>query len=131
MWDWKCPPSRKGGADTVLTFIKWYWPWWKFISVKGNHVSLHTKNIKTFVMKHPWLLYSMKLTKKAFLYENGLGTFSNICTDVLEKHAPRKKRYLRVNRKPFINPEISKAIMTRTRLRNCVLKKRNKNRVIL
>ena len=69
--------------------------------------------------------------KKAFLYENGLGTFSNICTDVLEKHAPRKKRYLRVNRKPFINPEISKAIMTRTRLRNCVLKKRNKNRVIL
>ena len=36
---------------------------------------------------------------------------------------PLKKRYLRHNHKPFINNEISKAIMTRSRLRNRFLKK--------
>ena len=36
---------------------------------------------------------------------------------------PLKKRYIRYNHKPFINNEISKAIMTRSRLRNRFLKK--------
>ena len=36
-----------------------------------------------------------------------------------------KKRYIRYNHKPFINNEISKAIMTRSRLRNCFLKNRS------
>ena len=44
-------------------------------------------------MKHPWFLYSMKWQTRAFLYENGLDAFSKICKNVLEKHAPRKKRF--------------------------------------
>ena len=57
------------------------------------------------------------------LDEKGLDAFSEICTDVLDKHGPQRKRYLRLNHKPFMNNEISKAIMTRTRLRNRFLKK--------
>ena len=59
------------------------------------------------------------------LDEKGLDAFSEICTDVLDKHGPQRKRYLRLNHKPFMNNEISKAIMTRTRLRNRFLKHRS------
>ena len=71
-----------------------------------------------------------ELTKqKKVLDEKRLDAFSEICSDVLDKHAPQRKRYLRSNHKPFMNNEISKAIMTRTRLRNRFLKNRsNRNR---
>ena len=36
----------------------------------------------------------------------------------LEKHAPTKKRYARVNRAPYMNKNLSKKIMKRSRLRN-------------
>ena len=52
-----------------------------------------------------------------FLNEKGLDTFSTIFTEVLGKHAS-KKLYIQSNHKPFINNEISKAILMRTRLRN-------------
>ena len=67
----------------------------------------------------------MKLTKKAFLYKNGIDSFLKISADLLEKHTQHKKRFLRANQKPFINSEISKSIMTRTKLRNCFLKNRS------
>ena len=71
-----------------------------------------------------------ELTKqKKLLDKKGLDAFSEICSDVLDKHAPQRKRYLRSNHKPFMNKEISKAIVTRTRLRNRFLKNRsNRNR---
>ena len=67
-----------------------------------------------------------ELTKqKKVLDEKRLDAFSEICSDVLDKHAPQRKRYLRSNHKPFMNNEISKAIMTRTRVRNRFLKNRS------
>ena len=58
-----------------------------------------------------------------------IDAFSEICTDVLGKHVPQRKQYLRSKHKPFMNNGISKAIMTRTRLRNHFLKNRsNRNR---
>ena len=71
-----------------------------------------------------------ELTKqKKVLDEKEQDALSEICTDVLDKHAPQRKRYLRSNHKPFMNNDISKAIMTRTRLRNRFLKNRsNRNR---
>ena len=48
--------------------------------------------------------------------------FYKICSDVLQDHAPRKKKYVRGNNKPFMNKTLSKAIMKRTRLRNKFLK---------
>ena len=43
-------------------------------------------------MKHCWLVYNLKLTKKAFIYENGLDVSLQVCTDVLEIQKPRKKK---------------------------------------
>ena len=59
-----------------------------------------------------------------FLNEKRLDPFSIICTEIFDKHAPKRKRYIRYSHKPFINNEIFKAIMTRSRLRNRFLKNR-------
>ena len=64
-----------------------------------------------------------------FLNGKGLDAFSTICTDIFNNYAPKKKRYMQHNHKPFSNNEISKAIITRSRLRNRFLKDRSeKNR---
>ena len=54
-----------------------------------------------------------------------LNAFSKICTDVIEKYGPSKKRYFRANHKSFIEPDTSKAIMRRTRLTYCFLEKKS------
>ena len=48
--------------------------------------------------------------------------FENIFMLTLNKHAPSKTRYVRANNSPFINNNIYKAIMVRSRLRNKYLK---------
>ena len=56
--------------------------------------------------------------------------FFNICQEVLNHHAPRKKKYIPGNNKPFMNKALPKAIMQRTRLRNKFLKNpTNQNRL--
>ena len=57
-----------------------------------------------------------------FLNEKGLGAFSTICEKMFDKHAP-KRSDIRYNHKFFINIEIAKAIMTRSRLTIRFLKK--------
>ena len=37
-------------------------------------------------------------------------TFQNVCVDVLSRHAPLKKKYLRANNSPFMNKTLSKAV---------------------
>ena len=64
-------------------------------------------------------------TAKKVLDKKRLDAFSEICTYFLDQHAPRRKRYLKSNYKPFMNNKTSKAIMTRNRLRNRFLKNRN------
>ena len=50
--------------------------------------------------------------------------------DALSKHGPRKKMYARGNQMPFFKKELSKAIMTRTKLQNIFLQKRGEeNRI--
>ena len=57
--------------------------------------------------------------------------FSGLSVNVLNKHAPRKKKCARGNQMPFFTKELSKEIMTKSRLRNKYLKNRNeKNRTI-
>ena len=48
--------------------------------------------------------------------------FYEICHSVLNDHAPRKKKYIRGNNKPFMTKAFSRAVMQRTRLRNKFLK---------
>ena len=65
---------------------------------------------------------------EAFMHEleSALSNFSQISfvifkstvANILQKHAPMKKRYIRANQASFMNSEILKEIMRRTRLRN-------------
>ena len=57
--------------------------------------------------------------------DNSISQFLETCANVLNKHAPRKKKFIRGNHSPFMNHELSKAIMTRTRFRNKFLKNRS------
>ena len=49
----------------------------------------------------------------------------NICKATLDKVAPLKQKYVWSNHSPFLNKEIMKAIMNRTRLRNKFLRSRS------
>ena len=61
---------------------------------------------------------------------DGFQRFCHIRLDALNKHAPRKKKHARGNQMPFFNKELSKAIMTRTKLRNIFLQNRSEeNRI--
>ena len=60
--------------------------------------------------------------QEQFLIKKGLDGFS---TEIFDKHTPNKSDVLRSNHKPFINNEISKAIVTRSRLRNRFLQNRS------
>ena len=44
--------------------------------------------------------------------------FENIFTNILEKHAPLKTKFLRANNKPHVTKELRKAIMKRTHLKS-------------
>ena len=48
----------------------------------------------------------------------------NKCKEAFDIRVPIKRKYLRSNQSPFMNKEISKAIMNRTRLRNRFLRTR-------
>ena len=61
---------------------------------------------------------------------NSLKMFLEVCNKVLDKHAPRKSKLVRGNHYPLMNRELSKAIMTGTKLRNKFFKERSgENRV--
>ena len=45
-----------------------------------------------------------------------------VCAEVLNRHAPQSKKYVRGNNKPFMNKTLSQAIMQRPKLRNKFLK---------
>ena len=48
----------------------------------------------------------------------------------LNKHPPFKKKLARGNQMPFFNKELSKAVMTKTKLRNIFLRnRREENRI--
>ena len=48
--------------------------------------------------------------------------FENLVFHILDKIVPMKQKYIKCNQSPFLNKDIHKAIMTRTRLRNRFLK---------
>ena len=54
-----------------------------------------------------------------------LKKLTKVCINTLNNHSPSKKKYTRDNHLPFMNKELSKAIMNRKRLRNVCLRKRS------
>ena len=57
--------------------------------------------------------------------DQSFSNFINTCNTVLQKQLPKKKKYVRGNKSPFMNKTLSKAIMSRTNLRNKFLKNRS------
>ena len=58
------------------------------------------------------------LSKENFINnDDGFQRFCDISLNALNKHAPCKKKHARGNQIPFLNKNLSKAIMTRTKLR--------------
>ena len=67
-------------------------------------------------------------SQKRFFFNNddNLQRFCDININILNRHAPRKRKLGRGNQMPFITNDLSKAIMKRSRLHNNFLK--NKTR---
>ena len=67
---------------------------------------------------------SLKLTLNSqdVDYTKNTQLFFELCRNELEHHAPRKKKYIRGNNKPFMTKAVSKSLIERTRLRNTFLK---------
>ena len=66
-----------------------------------------------------------KLSKEVFVNnDDGLQRFCDININILNRHAPHKRKHARGNQMPLITKDLSKAIMKRSRLRNNFLKNR-------
>ena len=68
--------------------------------------------------------YTISLLSSEQVTRSGFDTFMNKCKEAFDIRVPIKHKYLRSNQSPFMNKEISKAIMNRTRLRNWFLRTR-------
>ena len=68
--------------------------------------------------------YLFQDLSQANMNDNDLCNFLEVCLNTLNKLAPFKRKYSRGNHLPFMNKELSKVIMNRTRLRNKFLKNR-------
>ena len=66
------------------------------------------------------------LSKENFITnDNGFQRFCHISLDTLNKHASLKKKHARGNQILFFNKELSKAIVTRIKLRNIFLQNKS------
>ena len=73
-------------------------------------------------------LFRFELVEKLNYVKEGkidYETFETISVALLNRHAPVKEKYMRANNQPFMNKTLSKAVMTRSRLRNKYLKNSN------
>ena len=84
---------------------------------------IHYRNYKRFCNESYRNELVADFSKQNF-EENSLEKFLEVLNKVLDKHAPRKSKFVRGNHSPFMNRELSKAIITRTRLRNKFFKEK-------
>ena len=59
-------------------------------------------------------------------YNQDVDDFLISCNKILDQYAPCKNKYVRGNHLPFMNKNLSKAIMLRAKLRNIFFKNRTK-----
>ena len=86
--------------------------------MKPNHVNYRRyKNFDLHNFRYD-LSIAMDMNDTNMIYEE----FENAYLNVLNKHAPIKTKLVRANEAPFMDKELKKSIMTRSRLRNRYLK---------
>ena len=83
---------------------------------------IHYRNYKRFCNKSYWNELVAEFSKQHF-EEKSLEKFVEVCNKVLDKHAPRKLKFVPGNHSPFMKQELSKTIISRTRLWNKFFKK--------
>ena len=79
------------------------------------------RDYKNFSYEHFKNSFYEKLTNNTKLDYNG---FEEMVLNLLSSQAPFKKRMVQANQRVFMNEEIHKAIMIRSRLRNKFLKEK-------
>ena len=79
------------------------------------------RNYKYFNNEHFRNDFLYEISKKGF-HDISCEEFETLYMMTLNNHAPMKIKYIRANNSPFMNNELSKAIMVRSRLRNTYLK---------
>ena len=101
----------------TVTVLKQYFP-------KQKPTIIKYRDYKKFDHSH----FRAELTKKLadIQYDPGnYERFESTFITLLNEHAPIKEKYVRANNAPFMNKILSKAVMTRSRLRNRYLKNPN------
>ena len=88
---------------------------------------VHYRNYKRFcneIYRNEQSSIGVTEFSKQNFEENSLEKFLEVCSKVLDKHAPRKSKLVRGSHSSFMNRELWKAIITRTRLRNKFFKEK-------
>ena len=95
-------------VTTLKTCLKKQSP--KIITYR-NYKSI---NVNTFNNELDKELKNINISNKHITY----ALFKTCFMSIVNKHAPLKKRLIRANNAPFMNRELSKSIMTRSKLKN-------------
>ena len=92
----------------VVTFMKTTFP-------KAKPQIIQYRDQKNFVLEN----FKVELDRKLKTNEiNTYSQFHGIYLDVLEQHAPMKKKVYRANHKPYMTKDVRKAIMRKSALKN-------------
>ena len=92
--------------------------------VKADPLQINYRNYKNFNGK----LFNDDLKKELIINNDSskkYHTFQTILKNVLEIHAPQKKKYVRANNSPFMTKQLRKLIMNRSRCKNAYNKSKN------
>ena len=88
---------------------------------KQAPISIKYRDYKKFDL----MKFRMELIESLSNFKEGVISyqiFENLFIELLNKHVPLKEKFIRANNSPFMNKTLSKAFMTRSRLRNKFLK---------
>ena len=105
----------------TLTILKLSFP-------KQKPIILNYHNYKFFINTLFRDQVLNKLIRSNFqISDKGLKHFKATCLSVVNTIAPLKSRFIRANQAPFINKEIQRGVMVRSKLRKKFLKSRSKS----
>ena len=116
-WIFQCTTTIETGISDfhklVVTVLKTFYK-------KQRPKIIHYRNYKNFENGNfGQVLLKFDITNAP------LSKFNDTVLSVLDKHAPKKVKYIRSNNCNFMTKELRKAIMNRSKLRNKFLKTRN------
>ena len=72
-------------------------------------------------------LFRKEVAEKLYGWDSCYDTFEEIFINVLNKHAPLKKKFLRENHAPYMTKTLRKAIMRRSQLQTKYFKNKSQN----